>query len=178
VLGTLGLWEKVTVPPARAAEHGYLRIGEGRFVREAAVRRPLVVAAPEGLGPGERWLDVDLVSQTLIAWEGARPVFATLISTGIGRPGSRLATPVGLHRIRAKLRSTNMDNLEHTNVAGYYFVEDVPWVQWFSRGAALHGEFWHRRLGHVHSHGCVNLSPSDAALLFGFVKEGAVVRVR
>ena len=37
-------------------------------------------------GAGERWIDVDLETQTLVAYEGLRPVFATLVSTGKGTP--------------------------------------------------------------------------------------------
>ena len=94
-----------------------------------------------------------------------------------GRPGSQLATPIGLHRIAGKALAADMDNLEHTGVS-YYSIEDVPWVQSFSRGAALHGTFWHRRFGHTHSHGCINLAPLDAERLFGFTKVGTPIRVR
>ena len=33
-------------------------------------------------------------------------------------------------------------------------------------GFALHGTHWHDEFGKVRSHGCVNLSPLDAAWLF------------
>jgi hypothetical protein len=50
--------------------------------------------------------------------------------------------------------------------ADLYSIEEVPWVQYFHKGVALHGAFWHRDFGHVHSHGCVNLAPLDAMFLF------------
>jgi hypothetical protein len=139
-------------------------------------KQPL--APPEGIAPGERWVDVDLAAQTLVAYEGARPVYAALVSTGIGRPGSRLATPPGVHRIREKRWSADMDNIEHTGVRDRYSVEDVPYVQWFTPRAALHGAFWHRRFGHRNSHGCINLTPLDAQWLYAFTREGTIVRVR
>ena len=121
-----------------------------------------------GAAPHERWIDVDTQTQTLVAYEGARPVFATLVSTGKGGRGSPTATRLGTHRIWVKLVSTNMGNLENEEADEHYSIEDVPWVQFFDKAIALHGAFWHRDFGHVHSHGCVNLAPRDAAWLFQF----------
>ena len=42
----------------------------------------------------------------------------------------------------------------------------MPFVQYFHEGYALHAAYWHDDFGHTHSHGCVNLSPKDAAWLF------------
>ena len=36
-------------------------------------------------------------------------------------------------------------------------------MQFFDKAVALHGAFWHRDFGHVHSHGCVNLAPRTRA---------------
>ena len=47
-----------------------------------------------------------------------------------------------------------------------YDIRDVPYIQYFHEGYALHGAFWHDDFGKVHSHGCVNLAPADAAWLF------------
>ncbi len=59
-----------------------------------------------------------------------------------------------------------MDNLEDEAAERYYRIEDVPYVQYFSKGIGLHGAFWHRSFGQVRSHGCVNLAPLDAQRLF------------
>ena len=101
------------------------------------------------------------------------------------------ATPLGTFRVRSKLRTATMDNLEHTDVVPYAY-EDVPFVQYFTERAALHAALWHARFGHVASHGCINLSPSDAERLFAFTEprltsgpavsapgdSGTVIRVR
>jgi hypothetical protein len=137
------------------------------WMRAEDLRVPRGAPRPPGVGPTERWLDVDLASQTLVAYEGERPVFATLVSTGIGRPGSPLATPTGVFRIRSKHRSASMDNLEHTEVVPYSY-EDIPLVQYFTERVALHAALWHQRFGHPASHGCINLSPADAERLFAF----------
>ena len=54
-------------------------------------------------------------------------------------------------------------------------LRDVPYVQYFEEGYALHGAYWHDRFGTPKSHGCVNLSPVDARFLFHFT-EPAVPR--
>jgi lipoprotein-anchoring transpeptidase ErfK/SrfK len=61
-----------------------------------------------------------------------------------------------------------MGNLEKEDQNHYYYIEDVPYVQFFDKAIALHGAYWHRDFGHVHSHGCVNLAPIDAEWLFQF----------
>jgi lipoprotein-anchoring transpeptidase ErfK/SrfK len=174
----------------------FLRIGDGAWIAARDVRHPVVAPPPPEVdaSAGERWIDVDLQTQTLVAYEGVRPVFATLVSTGKGQPGTALGTPTGTHRIWIKLLTSDMDNLEDENAARYYRIEDVPWVQYFSKGVGLHGAFWHRSFGQVRSHGCVNLSPLDAERLFWWTsphlpagwtaafptvhEQGTVIRVR
>jgi lipoprotein-anchoring transpeptidase ErfK/SrfK len=162
-------FDKVEVLEEKAVKGGgYLRIAEKAWLRARDVRRPSAVPAPSAVRAGERWIDVDLASQTLVAFEGETPVFATLVSTGKGKEGSDNATPKGEFRIWVKLASSNMDNLEDEDAARYYAIEDVPFIQYFAKGVGLHGAFWHRAFGHERSHGCVNLAPLDAQRLFAF----------
>lgn len=77
-------------------------------------------------------------------------------------------TPVGVHRVQSKFIVTSMRDQPVEEEA--YSIEDVPWTQYFSNSVALHGAFWHGAFGLVRSHGCVNLSPSDARWLFGFTE--------
>lgn len=193
--GTHARFERIDVlEEQKLRGQSFVRIGASEWVRARDVRRPTRAPAPPEVGPAERWIDVELSSQTLVAYEAGEPVFATLVSTGKGAPGSDSATPKGTFRIWVKLLSTNMDNLEDDEAQRYYAIEDVPYVQFFSKGVGLHGAFWHRSFGHVRSHGCVNLAPLDAQRLFAFtsprlpagwsaalptsVEQGTVVRVR
>ncbi|MBX7194143.1 MAG: L,D-transpeptidase family protein [Sandaracinaceae bacterium] len=144
---------------------GLLRTSEG-VVRARDVIRTSSEAPPTELTEGERWIDVDLTSQTLVAYEGARPVFATLVSSGRSGPGHE--TPVGVHRIWVKLAEDTMDDLDRTDQESNYAIEAVPWVQYFAEGVGLHAAFWHDDFGHPRSHGCVNLSPRDARRLFAW----------
>ncbi|MBI4704402.1 MAG: L,D-transpeptidase [Deltaproteobacteria bacterium] len=148
----------------------FARIDAASWIDVRSLRHPALAPPPSetSLGPGERWIDVDLASQTLVAYEGERPVYATLVSTGKGQPGSATATPPGAHRIWVKLLSSVMDNIEDEDASRYYRIEDVPYVQYFTKGVGLHAAFWHRSFGRVRSHGCINLAPLDAERLFRF----------
>ncbi len=138
----------------------YARVGDNLFVRRRTVAVAQQVQPPEDLSPGERWIDIDLSQQTLVAYEGASPVFATLVSTG----RKDFDSPEGSFRIYGKHVSITMDDPEGGEEA--YSIEDVPWTQYFEEGYALHAAFWHNGFGRVRSHGCVNLSPADARRLF------------
>jgi lipoprotein-anchoring transpeptidase ErfK/SrfK len=45
-------------------------------------------------------------------------------------------------------------------------LRDVPWIQYFASGYALHGAYWHDVFGIARSHGCINLAPIDARYVF------------
>jgi hypothetical protein len=119
---------------------------------------------------GERWFDVNVSKQTLVAYEGTRAVYATLISTGeagLEDPERTKATKRGIFRIHTKHVSTTMDS---ETVGEEFELRDVPYVQYFEEGYALHGAYWHDRFGTPKSHGCINLTPEDARRLFFFTE--------
>ena len=53
----------------------------------------------------------------------------------------------------------------------FYYIEEVPWTMFFDDGRALHGAYWHDSLGYRRSHGCVNMSITDAQWLYNWVAE-------
>ncbi len=122
---------------------------------------------------GEKWIDINITKQVLVAYEGTKAVYATLISSGeagLDDPEKTKSTKRGIFRIHTKHISTTMDS----NVVGEEFeLRDVPYVQYFQDGYALHGAYWHDGFGRPKSHGCINLSPEDARRLF-FWTEPAV----
>jgi hypothetical protein len=148
----------------------YAELTDGSYIKKSQVRITEPGPPPEGLAENERYIDVDLSSQTLVAFEGSRPVYATLISSG---KHSKVkdkdhSTPTGEWRVREKHITTTMDG--DGTAAGDlpYSIEDVPFVQYYFRSFALHAAFWHSNFGVQMSHGCVNLSPLDAKWLFFF----------
>ncbi len=148
----------------------YVELTDGTFMKKAQLRITEPGPPPQGLAENERYIDVDLSTQTLVAFEGSRPIYATLISSG---KYSKVkdkdhSTPTGEWRIREKHITTTMDG--DGTAAGDlpYSIEDVPFVQYYFRSFALHAAFWHSNFGVQMSHGCVNLSPLDAKWLFFF----------
>ncbi|MCP4422139.1 MAG: L,D-transpeptidase [Chloroflexi bacterium] len=125
---------------------------------------------PFGVAANERWVNVNLTSQTLTAYEGDTAVFSTLISSGTwDHP-----TVTGQFRIWLEFESQTMDG----SLLGYdYYLENVPYVMYFFEDYALHGTFWHNNFGSPMSHGCVNMQTDDAGWLYNFVTVGTMVNV-
>lgn len=168
--GKVAHFEPIQLTDANVEIKGvtYLGLKDGKWIKRSQVRVTSPGAPPEGIKTDERWLDINLTQQTLVAYEGNTAVYATLVSTG---KSSKIkdkdhSTPVGAWRIREKHITTTMDG--DGTAAGDlpYSIEDVPYVMYFFRSYAVHGAFWHRNYGVQMSHGCVNLSPLDAKHLF------------
>lgn len=118
----------------------------------------------------ERWIDVNLTTQQLNAYEGTTVVFSTAISSGL----PQWATVTGQFRIYYRLPSQTMDG---RRLGFDYVTEGVPYVQYFYQDFALHGAFWHNNFGQPMSHGCVNLSVSDSEWLYNWATYGTLVSV-
>lgn len=146
-------------------------IGPDQWINQVAVGKVTPSAAPEGVAPGEKWIDVDLFEQTLAAYEGERLVYATLVSSGL----RGWDTPTGLNRVWLKVAAGKMSGAEGR--PDYYFLEDVPWTMYFNKDVALHTAYWHDGFGYKHSHGCVNLPLRDAQWLFQWAPEDVWVWV-
>lgn len=148
----------------------YFMTADNRMFREQDVRRIEPREPPEEVGPGEKWIEVNLTDQYMMAYEGETPVYVTLISSGRAfhpdDPEADFLTPTGTFRIRAKHLAATMDG--DTAADGPYSIDDVPWVMYFQLAYALHGAFWHRAFGFPRSHGCVNLAPRDAQWVFNW----------
>ncbi len=123
-------------------------------------------AMPAWASRSNRWIDVGITNQVMVLWEGQRPIYVTLVSTGrdgLGDPQQTRSTPQGTFRIYQKHVTSTMDS----NIADEEFeLRDVPWVMYFKGGYALHGAYWHDDFGRARSHGCVNLAPIDARIVF------------
>jgi lipoprotein-anchoring transpeptidase ErfK/SrfK len=139
----------------------------GKTLEHKAVTYPEPGKRPDDVGADEKLIDVNVKRKTLVAFEGDKPVYAALISPGKrSRKRSKdHRTKLGKWRIREKHVTTTMDG-DGTAGDMPYFIEDVPYVQYYDGSYALHGAFWHNNFGREQSHGCVNLSPADSKHLF------------
>jgi hypothetical protein len=124
--------------------------------------------APKGRAT---WIEASIRGGWLIAYEGTRPVFVTLISAGRGgepQPGKDLietaSTPVGTYPITGKFATATME------APNEYIHADVPWAQNFHGPHALHGAYWHDDWGNLKSGGCINVSPLDGKDLFDWTE--------
>jgi hypothetical protein len=154
-------------PPVSIGRENYLKTREGFYLRERNLRVVRTSAPPADIGATEKWVEVNLDRQMLIAYEGARPVYVTLVSTGRRNRDDEernYETVQGAFRIYAKHLTTTMDG--NSAGDGPYSIEDVPWVMYFEGSFALHGAFWHNLFGYMRSHGCVNMAPADARWVF------------
>jgi lipoprotein-anchoring transpeptidase ErfK/SrfK len=140
---------------------GWLNSGEIRTIAKPSTLPAFAVKS-------NRWIDISLLQQALVLYEGSRPVYATLVSSGrdgLGDPAKTLSTPQGVFRVYQKHITTTMDS----DVADNEFeLRDVPWVMYFQSGYAIHAAYWHDDFGRSRSHGCVNLSPIDARYVFNW----------
>jgi lipoprotein-anchoring transpeptidase ErfK/SrfK len=243
---------KLTGKLKKAEGERYYSTVDGGFVRASDVG--LIIAPrtwPKVAEEGGKWIEVSIGEQTLTMWEGKRPIYATLVSTG----RQEYPTITGEFKIRNKHITATMDSNESSSVGGTatyarrsapssdapkkgepsppdkkaagskkpstkdpkkpqekpagakkgpakggakggekgtakpapaaipkkgdgeygvtkrrgegtYALHDVPYIQYFESGFALHASYWHDVFGKKRSHGCVNLSPIDAHRVF------------
>ncbi len=109
-------------------------------------------------------IDVDLSSQTMhVSANGAD--YDWSVSTA----RSGYATPRGHYRV---------GHLERMHYSHKYHMSPMPYSIFFAGGYAIHGTYATADLGRPASHGCIRLSPGNAAFLYGMVKgQGADIRI-
>lgn len=246
----------------------YYRTKEKRWLHQLDVGLAVPPATwPEDAEKGKKWIEISITNQTLVMWEGKRPIYVTLVSTGqagMEDPKKTTATVRGVFKIRNKHITATMDSNESSSVGGRanttanvssspdgerpaprsgsgggkdvvksspgkgksgggksggkdgkapakagakdsgkkpsggaakapvagghgapiprkgdgeygvtkrrgegtFQLRDVPYIQYFESGYALHAAYWHDVFGTPRSHGCVNLAPVDAHRLF------------
>lgn len=135
-------------------------IGPNEWVKQTFVSKVKRVERPQGVSG--HWVAVDLYEQTLVAYVDDTPVFATLISSGL--PPNE--TNEGLFEIWEELPVDPMSG--STGAPDAYALQSVPWVMYFDGGISLHGSYWHDYFGYRQSHGCVNMTISDAKWLYNW----------
>ena len=108
--------------------------------------------------------------ETLEVHRDDHVVFSTPANTGV--PGAETAQ--GIFPIYSRFVSTTMTG---TDVDGTkYTVPDVPWVNYFNGGDAVHG-YPRASYGFPQSNGCVELPIEAAAQVYPMLKIGDIVEV-
>jgi lipoprotein-anchoring transpeptidase ErfK/SrfK len=167
-----------TKPITRVPDHSKwqildkTRVGKTKFyrIKPGWIPARRVISAwpskpPPGLKECEKWMELVIAHQSLVAYEGTEPVYMTMVSSG----DKKHPTKYGIFRIWWKKAHTDMSS---SMGAGdeFYRVDDVAWAMFFWRGMALHAAHWHDEFGTRRSHGCVNLSPKDAKWFYDWTE--------
>jgi len=137
----------------------WYQIGADQWVHQFKVAKLLPVQKPAEVDT-EKWVSVDLYEQVAVAYEGDKPVFATLVSSGL----EEWPTNEGVFHVYVRFKRTLMSGAYAE--PDFYYLQEVPWTMYFDDQIALHGAYWHDGFGFRRSHGCVNLTITDAHWLF------------
>ncbi len=108
--------------------------------------------------------------ERLYLHRGDRVPFSTLVNTGV----AGAETQTGIFPIYARYVSTTMAGEDPGGAK--YDVPDVPWVNYFNGGDAVHG-YPRESYGFPQSNGCVELPIEAARTVFGMLQIGDIVDV-
>jgi L,D-transpeptidase catalytic domain len=118
------------------------------------------------------WVTVSESSpETLVLYRGHRAVLSTPVNTGV--PGAE--TEQGIFPVYSRLVSTTMTGTDPDGT--HYVAPDVPWVNYFNGGDAVHG-YPRASYGFPQSNGCVELPIETAHRVFDMLAIGDIVVVR
>jgi hypothetical protein len=164
-----------------------------QWVLARDVRRvPRAAMAPIHPFAGKKHVEVNLDRQRLTCFENARPVFTTLVASGVGvqqvevktevdgvvtveRVEVDLDTPKGDMAVLLKQPSRHMTNrpAKEDDPPPQVEVFDLPGIPWNTffdlSGTAIHGAYWHNDYGRRRSHGCLNVSIPAARWIYRWV---------
>lgn len=122
----------------------------------------LFLTSTQALAVSKR-IEVNLTNQHLYAYQDNQLIYNFPVSTGKWAP-----TPTGTYYPYVKLRYDRMRGGNQA-LGTYYDLPNIPYVVYFYQGYSLHGTYWHNNFGHPMSHGCINESISDAALIYNWI---------
>ncbi len=139
--------------------YDWYQIGVDQWAHQFKVAKILPVKRPEAVDT-HKWVSIDLYEQVAISYEDETPVFATLVSSGL----EQWPTNEGLFHVYVRFTRKLMSGAR--NQPDFYYLQEVPWTMFYDDEIALHGAYWHDGFGFRRSHGCVNISVTDARWLF------------
>ncbi|MFO0614065.1 MAG: L,D-transpeptidase [Polyangiaceae bacterium] len=148
----------------------YEETKDGNFFREKDIIKIVKrTKFPDFVVGDTKWIDVSLALQTLTLYEGRKPIYVTMISSGegpLGDPATTPATQMGTFKITKKAVFGDVDPKESKEA---FDLVAAPWSLEFSPGYALRGAFWTENMGEAHAFHSINLSPIDARRIYQWV---------
>jgi len=121
-----------------------------------------------------KWIEVNTTTKHMYAFENTAQVREILVSAG----APATPTVTGEFAIYSKLRQQDMTG---ANADGSrYFQPNVPYVNYFYRDYAIHGNYWRPKsyFGNINSsHGCVGIQDADAEWIYNWAPVGTPVLV-
>jgi len=149
----------------------YWAMSDGRYVRH----RDVTVIRRRNIWPDfatgkQKWIDVSIITGTLVLYEGHKAVFATLVSVGrdrLGDPKTSDSTAQGDFDVLGK--HITAVGLDPTSLGEHGRIFDAPWAIELSSGQMMLGAFWQDRFGIEHGPGAIEMSPSDAHKVWQWV---------
>ncbi len=145
----------------------YEETDEGNFFREKDVIKIVKrTKFPDFVKGDTKWIDVGLALQTMTLYEGKKPVYSTLVSSGqdvLGDPATSAATVQGTFKIERKSISSAVDPKESHEA---FDVLSSPYAIEFAPGVAFRSVYWADNAGEARSYHDVALAPLDAKRLF------------
>jgi lipoprotein-anchoring transpeptidase ErfK/SrfK len=117
----------------------------------------------------QKTIEIDLADQRLYMKEGEEIIDYFQISSGKwGR------TPTGEFDVWIKIPYAKMSGGSRA-LGTYFYLPNVPSIMFFYNestpkhvGYAIHGAYWHNNFGVPMSHGCINLRPEDAEVVYAW----------
>lgn len=121
----------------------------------------------------EKWIDLNLTTNTVTAYEGAKVVGGPFYMVP-GAPETPTITGEFNIYLKYDVQTMRGENADGTP----YVTEDVPWVSYFSGGYGFHGAPWRSSFGWSGpggSHGCINMPVDEAKFIYDWADMGTKV---
>ncbi|MEG0154818.1 MAG: peptidoglycan binding domain-containing protein [Lachnospiraceae bacterium] len=128
---------------------------------------------------GDTYIEVDLSNQQMWYISGGGVAFQTAVVTG--KPDPKHATPEGVFSILEKMRNKVLTGATQADGQPEYKTPVDYWMRVTYTGVGFHDAPWQSSFGGSRyadgygSHGCINMSPSDAAQLYELIQNGVPV---
>lgn len=139
----------------------------GASVHSSLVRKmapPTPTTTAPSTGSSGTWIVVDRATSALTLVTNGQATFTTYVSLGL----AGVETPDGTYSTSGKYVADEMTSASVPNPEHSYDLPNVPFTQYYKDGGyAIHGTYWHDAFGTNQSQGCINVTVTDGAYLFG-----------